>query len=33
MNGNIPEETMLNKQNSNEPKEIKIKAPAELKKY
>ena len=32
MNGNIPEETNVNKQNSNEPKEIKIKAPAELKK-
>ena len=31
MNGNIPEETNVNKQNSNEPKEIKIKAPAELK--
>lgn len=32
MNGNLPEETSVNKQTSNEPKEIKIKAPAELKK-
>lgn len=32
MNENIPEETSINKQNANEPKEIKIKAPAELKK-
>ena len=30
MNGNIPEETNVNKQNSNEPKEIKIKAHLEL---
>ena len=32
MNGNLPEDTSASKQNSNEPKEIKIKAPAELKK-